>query len=75
MEENARKFCLSLSVLIEMEDMRRIRFFTCLTQVVFAANYLEELIQESQAMFENQIQGLSPHFREKLTPILRDISP
>lgn len=75
MEENARKFCLSLSVLIEMEDMRRIRFFTCLTQVVFAANYLKELIQESQAMFENQIQGLSPHFREKLTPILRDISP
>lgn len=75
MEENARKFCLSLSVLIEMEDMRMIRFFTGLTQVVFAANYLKELIQESQAMFENQIQHLSTQFRERLTPILMDISP
>ncbi|KPL70946.1 NACHT domain-containing protein [Bellilinea caldifistulae] len=75
MRRNARMFCLSLSVLTETEERRRIRFFTDLTQVIFAANYLKELIQENRTRFENQIQGLSTQFQDKLTPILMDISP
>ncbi len=75
MRRKARMFCLSLSVLTETEERRRVRFFTDLTQVIFAANYLKELIQENRTRFENQIQGLSTQFRDKLTPILMDISP
>ena len=75
MGENARSFCISLSVLTEKEDFRTVRFFTNLTHVIFAANYLRELIGENQRSFRRTLYELSENFREKLIPVLKELSP
>jgi len=75
MGENARNFCISLSVLTEKEDFRTVRFFTNLTHVIFAANYLRELIGENQRSFRRTLYKLSENFREKLIPVLKELSP
>ena len=74
MRKKSMLFCLGLSVLTELEEMTRVRFFTELTQAIFAANQLKTLIEGSQQRFDSKFNQLSDRFREKVTPILQELS-
>lgn len=75
MRKRAKLFCLSLSVLTETEEMRAVRFFNELTQIIFAANNLKGLIKKDPKRFHNKFNQLSVQFREKITPALKELSP
>jgi hypothetical protein len=75
MRKKARLFCLSLSVLTETNDFRVVRFFTELTQVIFAANQLKEFIEKNPRRFKSKFDKISNQFREKIIPILQELSP
>lgn len=75
MRKRARLFCLGLSVLTESEEMRAVRFFTELTQVIFAANQLKVFFEKNPRRFKSKFDKFSNQFREKIIPILQDLSP
>lgn len=75
MRRRARLFCLGLSVLTESEEMRAVRFFTELTQVIFAANQLKGFFETNPRRFKSKFDKISNQFREKIIPILQELSP